>query len=112
LNLIILVYASFFLFLWGLFALTYFKGLVRILWSLQIIIFSAVINFLVFSYFLYQGSLWDKTFLMLGLIPVYMLLFMILFYAYTLWERDKAEVWQQLNFWEWGFSAWWGEDKS
>ena len=67
---------------------------------------------MVFSYFLYQGSLWDKTFLMLGLIPVYMLLFMILFYAYTLWERDKAEVWQQLNFWEWGFSAWWGEDKS
>ncbi|MCG9479155.1 MAG: hypothetical protein K9H14_02985 [Actinomycetia bacterium] len=106
----IVVYISFFLFLLGLFDLIYFKGLVRVAWGLQLIIFSILINFLSFSFFLYQGSLWDKTMMIMALIPVYMLLFMLFFYAYSILEGERADLMIQLNFFEWDKSIWWGED--
>jgi len=112
LDLVTFTYMSFFMFLLGFFNLLYFKGMIRTAIGLQLIIFSGVFNFLGFSYYLYQGSLWDKTFSMLGLIVLYLLFFSIFFYGHSMLKKEDLDLFNQLNFFEWDKSIWWGEDSS
>ncbi|MGM0365648.1 MAG: hypothetical protein ACQEP5_03830 [Actinomycetota bacterium] len=111
-SLIIFIYISFFVFLIGFFSLLYFKGMIRAAIGLQLIIFSALLNFLGFSYHLYVGSLWDKTFSILGLVVLYLLLFSIFFYGHSTLKKENLDSFNQLNFFEWDKSIWWGEDNS
>jgi len=105
-------YISFSVFLLGIFSLLYFRGMVRAAIGMQLIIFSGLFNFLIFSYHLYVGSVWDKTFSIMGLIVIYILLFSIFFYGYSTIKIDNKELFSGLNFFEWEKSIWWGEDDS
>ncbi len=99
------------MFLLSIFGLIYLKGLVKVIICLQIIIFSGIINFLGFSFILYQGSFWDKNFLILSLAIIYLFLFSIIFYAYYKTKDNEIFVYfKNLKFFEIDRSAWWGED--
>ncbi len=107
------IYGSFILFLLSFFGLIFIKGFARVVISLQVLIFSGIINFLSFSFILYQGSFWDKIFLMLGLVCLYLFLFCIIFYAhFKAKDNEILKYFNKLNFFETGRSSWWGEDKA
>ena len=79
--------------------------------SFQFIIISALINFYSFSLFLYESSSWDKTFILLAFMSIYLALFSIVFYNYSrqtgVYELDVREDMRLLNFEK---ADWWGED--
>ncbi len=111
-GLVIIIYISFFIFLAGMFSLISCQGIIRAAIGLQLLIFSAMFNFLGFSYHLYIGSMWDKSFLIMALVVLYLLLFCIFFYAYSILKNNHLVLLDQLNFFEWDRSMWWGEDHS
>ena len=78
--------------------------------SFQFIIISALINFYSFSLFLYESSSWDKTFILLAFMSIYLALFSIVFYNYSrqtgVYELDVREDMRLLNFEK---ADWWGE---
>ncbi len=111
-DLIIIIYISFFMFLGGIFSLVCLKGMTRAAIAFQLIILSGIFNFLGFAYHLYIGSLWDKTFSIMSLIVLYLLLFSIFFYGQSTLKKDNADLFNDVNFFEWDKSIWWGEDNN
>ena len=113
-NLQLINYFSFLIFLVGLFGVSFYKSFLSILISLQLIIVSALINFFSFSLFLYSESVWDKTFTLLGTISVYLLMFSILYYNFATGGkiRDKAPFGPGDDYllFKLDKSDWWGED--
>ena len=108
-------YFSFLLFLLGLFGLLYSSDIVSILISFQFIIISSVINFISFSYFLYQDSVWANIFVFLGMISIYLLMFCIIFYSYLSFNNlngdlDSRNVLRDFKLFKLDRSDWWGED--
>jgi hypothetical protein len=74
-------------------------------------IFSAVINFLGFSHFIYQGSIFDKVFTTIGIIVLELYLFSILYYKYASraykFSAGEDEDYRIFVFCR---SDWWGDD--
>ena len=113
-NLQLINYFSFLIFLLGLFGVSFYKSFLSILISFQLIIISALINFFSFSLFLYSESVWDKTFTLLGIISVYLLMFSIVYYNFATGGkiRDKALFGPRDDYllFKLDKSDWWGED--
>jgi len=106
---------SFLLFLLGLFGVLYRVDIVSILISLQFIVISSMVNFLSFSYFLYQDATWAIVFIFLGIIPLYLLMFCMVFYSYSSFNNlssnpDNISVVNNFRLFELSKSDWWGED--
>jgi len=115
LSLQFIFYFSFLLFLLGLFGVLYSRDIISILISFQFIIISSGINFISFSYFLYQGSAWSNVFVFLGMISIYLLMFCIIFYSYLSFNKldgnlDSRNVLRDFKLFELDWSNWWGED--
>lgn len=111
-NIQYLIYFSFFIFLIGIFGYIYKKDFVSKMISLQFILSSGIVNFLGFSHFVYQGSVFDKTFIILGLITVEFLLFSLLFYKYaSRSSRESSRIVDDYSLFSLDISDWWGEDE-
>jgi NADH:ubiquinone oxidoreductase subunit K len=114
LNLQLISYFSFSIFLLGLFGVSFYKSFLSILISFQLIIFSALINFFSFSLFLYNESVWDKAFTLLAIISVYLLMFSIVYYNFTASGniKDKSPFGLRDDYFLFKLdkSDWWGED--
>ncbi len=113
-NLQLISYFSFLIFLLGLFGVSFYKGFLSILISFQIIIISALINFFSFSLFLYNESVWDKIFTLLGIISVYLLMFSIVYYNFATGGKIRGKVSfgtrDDFMLFKLDKSDWWGED--
>ncbi|MCL4418124.1 MAG: hypothetical protein M1365_15805 [Actinobacteria bacterium] len=113
-NLQIISYFGFLIFLLGLFGISFYKSFLSILISFQLLIISALINFFSFSLFLYSESVWDKTFTLLSIISVYLLMFSIVYYNFAADGKliDKALFKSRDNYFLFKLdkSDWWGED--
>ncbi len=113
-NLQIINYFSFLIFLLGLFGVSFYKSFLSVLISFQLIIVSGLINFFSFSLFLYNESVWDKTFTLLGIISVYLLMFSIVYYNFATSGkiRNKATIRSGDDYllFKLDKSDWWGED--
>ncbi|HEY4662858.1 MAG TPA: hypothetical protein VIH07_04185 [Candidatus Humimicrobiaceae bacterium] len=81
-NFQFIIYFSLLVFLMGIFGIFYNRDIISVFISFQFIIISAVINFLSFSQFLYQSSLWDEIFIIFGIASIYFLMFCIICYFY------------------------------
>ena len=107
----IIFYISTILFLLGVVGLFTSKDLVSVFVAYQLIIVAVVINFL--SFFIYRGlaGIWDKIFLIMGSITLYLLIFAVFFYIYLntgVIERKKIIKDHRLFIPK--KSDWWGED--
>ncbi len=113
-NLQLISYFSFSIFLLGLFGVSFYKNFLSIIISFQLIIFSTLINFFSFSLFLYNESVWDKIFTLLGIISVYLLMFSIVYYKFATGGkiREKAPLGSRDDYmlFKLDKSDWWGED--
>jgi hypothetical protein len=100
------------LFILGVFGAVYSKRLLSIIISLQLIVVSALINFYSFGLFVYQSSSWDKTFILLSFITIYLLFFSVVFYSYSrqagIYDFDVKKDMRLFKFTK---SDWWGEEK-
>jgi len=106
---------SFLLFLLGLFGVLYRGDIVSLLISLQFIIISSMVNFLSFSYFLYQDTTWAVVFIFLGMVPLYLLVFCMVFYSYSSFNNlssnlGNISIVNNFRLFELSKSDWWGED--
>jgi NADH:ubiquinone oxidoreductase subunit K len=99
------------LFLLGAFGAIYSRRFLSIMVSFQLIIISALINFYSFSLFIYESSTWDKTFILLAFMSIYLAAFSIVFYNYSrqtgVYELDVREDMRLFKFEK---ADWWGED--
>src|SRR3972149_8804284 len=110
-NFQFIIYFNFFLFLMGVFGIFYSRDIISVFISYQFIIISAVINFLNFSQFLYQSSLWDKIFIIFGITSLYFLMFCIIYYIYLKLDiLDKEALYRDFKLFKITRSDWWGED--
>lgn len=106
-----IIYFDFLLFLMGVFGICYSSDIVSVFISYQFIIISAIINFLSFSQFLYQGSLWDKIFIIFGITSIYFLMFCIIYHIYLKLDiLDKEVLYKDFKLFRIVSSDWWGED--
>jgi NADH:ubiquinone oxidoreductase subunit K len=107
----LVIYANLLLLLIGVFGILYSKDIVSIFVSMQLIIISGVMNFLVFSQFLYQRSLWDKIFIILGVTIIYLVMFCLVYYLYlNKDELSRETLYNNFKFFKIKKSDWWGED--
>ena len=101
------------LFILGSFGTFYSRRFLSIIISFQLIIVSALINFYSFSMFLYKSSTWDKIFILLAFMSVYLAAFSIVFYNYSrqtgVYELDVKEDMRLFKFEK---GDWWGEDST
>jgi NADH:ubiquinone oxidoreductase subunit K len=111
LNIQVLNFLSFSLFILGVFGVAYSRRFLSIVISFQLLIISSMINFYSFSLFLYESSTWDKTFILLAFMSVYLALFSIVFYNFSrqtgVYELD---VRVDLRLFKFEIADWWGED--
>ena len=95
----------------GVFGIFYSKDIISVFVSYQFMIISAVINFLCFSQFLYQCSLWGGMFIIFGVVSIYFLMFCIICYIYLkLDPLDKEMLYREFRLFKITGSDWWGED--
>ncbi len=107
----IIFYISTILFLLGVVGLFTSKDLVSVFVAYQLIIIAAIINFL--SFFIHNGSggLWDKIFLIMGSITLYLLIFAVYFYIYSnIGILKRQEIMGDHRLFILKRSDWWGED--
>ena len=107
----IIFYISTILFLLGVVGLFVSKDLVSVFVAYQLTIVAAVINFL--SFFIYRGfaGIWDKIFLIMGSITLYLLIFAVFFYIYlNTGIIDKKKIIKDHRLFIPKKSDWWGED--
>ena len=110
-NFQFIIYFNFLLFLMGVFGIFYSKNIISVFVSYQFIIISATINFLSFSQFLYQRSLWGGIFIIFGITSIYFLMFCIINYIYLkLDPLDKEMLYREFRLFKITRSDWWGED--
>jgi NADH:ubiquinone oxidoreductase subunit K len=113
LNIQIINFLSFTLLVLGIFGAAYSRRFLSIMISFQLIIISALLNFYSFSLFLYESSTWDKTFILLAFMSIYLVAFSIVFYNYSrqtgVYELDVKEDMRLFKFEK---ADWWGEDST
>ena len=111
-NLQYIVFISFLIFLLGVFGASFCRSFLSIIISFQFMIMSSICNFFAFSLFLYEESVWDKTFVFFAFASIYLLLFAIVFYNYSrqtnVYELDARKDFGLFKF---DLSDWWGEEK-
>lgn len=82
--------------------------------SFHLIIVSGCINFLGFSLFLYKSSIWDKIFIFIGMISIYIFMFSLIFYRYceaSSWgSKGISKDFENFRLFELDLGSWWGED--
>lgn len=112
LNIQYISFLSLAILLLGIFAVIYDKKFMSIIIAFQLIIISAIINFLSFSLFLYTLSSWDKVFIFFGVMTIYMLTFIIVIYNYSKQTNIyEIDVLGDVRLFVFSKSDWWGEDK-
>jgi len=95
----------------GVFGIFYSRNIISVFVSFQFIIISGFINFLGFSRFLYQHSLWDKIFIISGATMIYFLMFCITYYLYLNNDtRGIKELYKEFKMFRVKKEDWWGED--
>ena len=107
----IIFYISTTLFLLGIVGLFVSKDLVSVFVAYQLIIVAAVINYL--SFFIYRGlvGIWDKIFLIMGSITLYLLIFAVFFYIYlNIGIIGRYKILKDHRLFIPKKSDWWGED--
>ncbi|MCL4377434.1 MAG: hypothetical protein M1409_03460 [Actinobacteria bacterium] len=114
-NLQIINYFSFFLFVLGLFGISYYKNFLSTVISMQIMFVAGIINFFSFAEFLYQEPVWDKIFVIFSAIVIYLLLFSIVFYKYSKQNQVYGNI-NNIEFADYKLfkiekTDWWGDDK-
>ncbi len=107
----LMVYFNLILLLIGVFGIFYSRDIISVFVSLQFIIFSGFINFLGFSRFLYQNSLWDKIFIISGVTVMYFLMFCIIYYLYlNQGVLSRKKLYEEFKIFRMTRDNWWGED--
>ena len=112
-NFQFIVFFNFLIFLMGVFGIFYSKDIISVFVSFQFIIISAVINFLNFSQFLYQSSLWGEIFVILGITSIYFLMFCIVYHVHIYLKMDSLDreaLFREFKLFKITKSDWWGED--
>jgi len=110
-NFQLVIYFNLLLLLIGIFGIFYSEDIISVFISLQFIITSASLNFLSFSRFLYQRSLWDKIFVISGVTIIYFLMFCLVYYLYLNQEvLGKRKLYKEFKIFKISISDWWGED--
>lgn len=112
-NFQLIVYFNILLFLIGIFGICYCKDIISIFISFQFIITSGLMNFLVFSQFLYKSSLWDKVFIILGATLIYFLMFCLVYYIYL--NKDmisRKAVYEEFKLFKISKNDWWREENN
>ena len=107
----IIFYISTILFLAGIAGLFVSRDMISVFVTYQLMIIAAIINFL--SFFVHRGSggLWDKIFLIMGSITLYLLIFAVFFYIYSNTGIIKRqEIIGDHRLFILKKSDWWGED--
>ncbi|OFW61666.1 MAG: hypothetical protein A2Z35_06225 [Actinobacteria bacterium RBG_19FT_COMBO_36_27] len=111
-NFQLIIYINFLFFLIGIFGIFYSRDIISVFVSLHFIIISAVVNFLSFSKFLYQQLLWDKVFIILGVIIIYFIMFCLIYYIFlNRSPLDKEVFYKDFRIFKITRSDWFGEDK-
>jgi NADH:ubiquinone oxidoreductase subunit K len=107
----ILFYITTAVFLLGLFGIFYSRDLVSALVSGQMIIIAAFVNFLNFS-FIAPGQLWEKIFLLLGFMAVYLFIFSVVLSIYSRANKlERSRIIFDYRLFIFKRSDWWGEDR-
>ncbi|MEA2016542.1 MAG: hypothetical protein U9O59_07590 [Actinomycetota bacterium] len=110
-NFQLMVFFNLILLLIGVFGIFYSRDIISVFVSLQFIIISGFINFIGFSRFLYQHSLWDKIFIISGVTIIYFLLFCIIYYLYLKNDAPETEeLYEEFKIFRIKKEDWWGED--
>lgn len=107
----IIFYISTLLFLVGIAGLFVSRDMISVFVAYQLIIIAAIINFL--SFFIHNGSggLWDKIFLIMGSITLYLFIFAVFFYIYSnIGILKRQEIMGDHRLFILRSSDWWGED--
>lgn len=111
-NFQLIIYINILFFLIGIFGILYSGELLSIIISFHFIMISAILNFLNFSMFLYQQVLWDKIFIIIGSIIIYLIMFCLVYYINLAGDPlDKQIFNKDLRMFRIAVSDWWGEDK-
>lgn len=109
-NIQIIIYISFLMFILGLFGVLYSKDIVSILISLQFIIMSGGINFISFSQTVYQAPLRGMIFVFMAFITIYLFLFAFIFYIYiNLTHFDSESLLKDFVLFKLNIRDWWGD---
>ena len=109
-NIQIIIYISFLMFILGLFGVLYSKDIVSILISLQFIIMSGGINFISFSQTVYQDPLRGMIFVFMAFITIYLFLFAFIFYIYiNLTHFDSESLLKDFVLFKLNKRDWWGD---
>ncbi len=107
----IIFYISTVLFLVGIVGLFVSRDMISVFVTYQLIVIAAIINFL--SFFIHNGSggLWDKIFLIIGSITLYLFIFAVFFYIYSnIGILKRQEIIGDHRLFILKRSDWWGED--
>ena len=106
-----LFFLSTILFILGIAGLFVAKDIVSVFVTYQLIMVATIINFLSFSIHGGLTGIWDKIFLIVGSITLYLLIFSVFFYKYftnVIVDRNKIIADHRLFILK--KSDWWGED--
>jgi NADH:ubiquinone oxidoreductase subunit K len=111
-NFQLIIYTNLLFFIIGIFGILYSRELLSIIISFHFIIISAILNFLSFSTFLYQQLFWDKIFIIVGSIIIYLIMFCLVYYINLVRDPQGKEIFSRdLKMFRLTVSDWWGEDK-
>ena len=110
-NLQYISFFSFALIILGVFGTVISRRFLQVIISFQFLIIAALINFYSFSLFKYETSNWDKTFILISFITIYLLLFLTVFYNYSKQTNVyDLDVKGYCGVFKFERSDWWGED--
>jgi len=107
----IIFYISSILFLLGIAGVFVSRDIIPVFVAYHLMIIAAIINFLSFSIHWGSGSPWDKIFLIMGSIALYLFIFSVFFYLYSnIGIIKRQEILKDHRLFIPEKSDWWGED--
>ena len=110
-NVGLIFFISIIIFLISVLGLFLSRDIISIFITYQIMLISTIINFLNFSLNVSTDHLWDKVFLVLGFITIYLLIFAVFFYIYSnIGILERKEIVKDYRLFKLEKSDWWGED--
>ena len=109
-NLVFIFYASFTLFIIGLFGSLFFKSITAQIISVMFITVSSLINFLSFSQILYESPTSILAFVLLSVFLIIIFQFSIILYLYSGLNESKLRMTQlDYGLFYFGIAEWLGE---
>jgi NADH:ubiquinone oxidoreductase subunit K len=110
LNLVFIFYASFALFIIGLFGTLFFKSMTSQIISVQFIMVSSLVNFLSFSQILYESPTSIFAFVLLSVFLIIIFQFFIIVYLYSGLNEPKLNLTElEYGLFYFGIADWLGE---